>query len=111
MSEKRIKNVPLKRNGDALVDHSAKGKTVDHIRFSKADSSTVYINIAFTDQSLWSLSLDSFLMPIGRVMHFDSIEDDAVADSGLVFLPYESDEYPQWEHIQQLPKPSKKHRQ
>ena len=102
-----MKTIRLEHESGALFDHSVKGKKVDHIRFSQAERSVVYVTVVFSDRSEWSISLDSFSLPTARVSHFVSIEDDPIAETGLMFLPDHPYCYPQFDQIQQPPKQRK----
>jgi hypothetical protein len=108
MSRARIKTIRLEHEHGALLDHSVRGKEVDHIRFSQADRSVVHVSVVFADRTEWSISLDSFSLPTARVSHFVSVEDDPIADSGLMFLPGSHSCYPQYDQIQQPPKQRKR---
>ena len=46
-------------------------------------------------------------LPMARVSHFVSIEEDPIAESGQMFLPDHPDCYPQYDQIQQPPKQRK----
>lgn len=107
MSRARVKAIRLEHECGALLDRSVKGKKVDHIRFSQAERRIVHVSVVFADRTEWSISLDSFSLPTARVSHFVSIEDDPIADSGLMFLPDYPDCYPQYDQIQQPPKQRK----
>jgi len=100
-----MKTIRLARErGGSLADRSVKGKEVDHIRFCQAERSVVYVTVVFADRTEWSISLESFSLPTARVSHFVSIEEDPVAETGLMFLPDDPDGYPQFDQIQQPPK-------
>lgn len=107
MSRIRIKAVHLKHERGALIDSSMKGKKVDHIRFSQAERSTVYVSVIFDDRTEWSIAIESFSLPTARVSHFVTIEEDPIAETGLMFLPDDSSSYPQFDQIQQPPKQRK----
>lgn len=107
MSRTRIKTVRLKHERCALVDPSMKGKKVDHIRFSQAERSIVYVSVVFDDRTEWSIAIESFSLPTARVSHFVTIEEDPIAETGLMFLPDDSSSYPQFDQIQQPPKQRK----
>ena len=107
MSRARIKTIRLEHKHGALFDHSVKGKAVDHIRLSQAERSTVYVTVVFADRTEWSVSIESFSLPTARVSHLISIEEDPIAESGLMFLPDHPDSYPQYDQIQQPPKQRK----
>ena len=104
MSRARVKTVRLEHERGALFDHSVKGKKVDHIRFSLAERSIVYVTVVFADRTEWSISIELFSLPMARVSHFVSIEEDPIAESGQMFLPDRPDCYPQYDQIQQPPK-------
>jgi len=84
-----------------------KGKKVDHIRFSQAERSVVYVTVVFADRTECSISIEPFSLPTARVSHFISIEEDPIAESGLMFLPDHPESHPQYEDIQQPPKQRK----
>lgn len=102
-----MKTIRLEHERGALFDHSVRGKKVDHIRFSQADRSVVYVTVVFSDRSEWSISLDCFSLPTARVSHFVSSEDNPIAESGLMFLPDDIRCYPQFNQIQQSPQQRK----
>lgn len=104
MSRVQGKTIRLEHERGALFDYSVKGKEVDHIRFSQAERSTVYVNVVFADLSEWTISIESFSMPTARVSHSVCIEDDPIAESGLMFLPDHPNCYPQYDQIRQPPK-------
>ena len=107
MSRAGVKTIRLEHKHGALFDYSVKGKKVDHIRFSQAERSIVYVTVVFADRTEWSISIEPFSLPTARVSHFVSIEDDPIADSGQIFLPDYPDCYPQYGEIQQPPKQRK----
>ncbi len=94
MSRARVKTIRLEHKHGALFDYNVKGKKVDHIRFSQAERSIVYVTVVFADRTEWSISIGSFSLPTARVSHFVSIEDDPIAESGQMFLPDHPDCYP-----------------
>jgi len=107
MSRAQVKTIRLEHRHGALFDYSVKGKKVDHIRFSQAERSIVYVTVVFADRTEWSISIEPFSLPTARVSHFISIEEDPVAESGQIFLPDHPASHPQYEEIQQPPKPRK----
>jgi hypothetical protein len=107
MSRVRGKTIRLEHERGALFDYSVKGKEVNHIRFSQAERSTVYVTVVFADRSEWSISIELFSLPTARVSHSVSIEDDPIAESGLMFLPDHPGCYPQYDQIRQPPKQRK----
>lgn len=107
MSRARVKTIRLEHERGSLVDRSVKGKKVDHIRFSQAERSIVYVTVVFADRTEWSISIEPFSLLTARVSHFISIEEDPVAESGQMFLPDHPDSHPRYEEIQQPPKPRK----
>ena len=107
MSREQVKTIRLEHKQGALFDYSVKGKEVDHIRFSQAERSIVYVTVVFADRAEWSIAIEPFTLPTARVSHFVSIEDDPIADSGQIFLPDYPDCYPQFGEIQQPPKQRK----
>lgn len=111
MSRARVKTIRLEHERGSLIDRNVKGKKVDHIRLSQAERRIVYVSVVFADRTEWSISLDSFSLPTARVSRFVSMEEDPIADSGLLFLPDHPDCYPQYDQIQQPPnqrKPGKR---
>ena len=60
MSRARLKTIRLEHKHGALFDYSVKGKEVDHIRFSQAERSIVYVTVVFADRTEWSISIESF---------------------------------------------------
>ena len=107
MSRAHAKTIRLEHRHGALFDHSVKGKKVDHIRFSQAERSIVYVTVVLADGTEWSISIEPFSLPTARVSHFISIEGDPIAESGQMFLPDHPDSHPQYEEIRQPPKPRK----
>ena len=107
MSRARVKTIRLEHKHGALFDHSVKGKNVNHIKFSQAERSIVYVTVVFADRAEWSISIEPFSLPTARVSHFVSIEEDPIAESGQMFLPDHPDCYPQYDQIQQPPKQRK----
>lgn len=107
MSRARVKTIRLEHERGSLVDRSVKGKKVDHVRFSQAERSIVYVSVVFADRTEWSISIELFSLPMARVSHFVSIEEDPIAESGQMFLPDHPDCYPQYDQIQQPPKQRK----
>lgn len=107
MSRAQVKTIRLEHRHGALLDHSVKGKKVDHIRFSQAERSVVYVTVVFADRTEWSISIEPFSVPTARVSHFISIEEDPIAESGQMFLLDHPDSHPQYEEIQQPPKQRK----
>lgn len=59
MSKARKKTIALERQGDVVIEYGAKGKTVDHIRFSRSDIRTLFVAVAFTDRTEWAVTFDS----------------------------------------------------
>ena len=111
MSREQVKTIRLEHKQGALFDYSVKGKEVDHIRFSQAERSIVYVTVVFADRTEWSIAIEPFALPTARVSHFVSIEDDPIAESGQMFLPDHPDSHPQYEEIRQpskLRKPRKR---
>jgi len=104
MSRARVKTIRLEHRHGALFDYSVKGKEVDHIRFSQAERSVVYVTVVFADRTEWSVSIEPFSLPTARVSHFISIEEDPIAESGQMFLPDHPYSHPRYEEIQQPPK-------
>jgi hypothetical protein len=107
MSRARVKTIRLEHERGSLVDRSVKGKKVDHIRFSQAERSVVYVTVVFADRTEWSISIEAFSLPKARISHFVPTEEDPIADSGQMFLPDHPDCYPQYDQIQQPPKQGK----
>jgi hypothetical protein len=107
MSRVRAKTIRLEHERGSLIDRSVKGKKVDHIRFSQAERSIVYVTVVFVDRAEWSISIEPFSLPTARVSHFVSIEDAPIAESGQMFLSDHPDCYPQYDQIQQPPKQGK----
>ena len=107
MSRARVKTIRLEHKHGALFDYSVKGKEVNHIRFSQAERSIVYVTVVFADRTEWSISIEPFSLPTARVSHFVSIEDDPIAESGQMFLPDHPDCCPQYDQIRQPPKQRK----
>ncbi|HEY2472999.1 MAG TPA: hypothetical protein VGI45_34780 [Terracidiphilus sp.] len=101
MSRVQVKTIRLEHRHGALFDYSVKGKKVDHIRFSQAERSVVYVTVVFADRTEWSISIEPFSLPTARVSHFISIEEDPIAESGQMFLPDHPASHPQYEEIQQ----------
>ena len=104
MSRASVKTIRLEHKHGALFDDSVKGKEVNHIRFSQAERSIVYVTVVFADRTEWSISIEPFSLPTARVSRFVSMEDDPIAESGQIFLPDHPDCYPQYNQIQQPPK-------
>ena len=103
MSRARVKTIRLEHERGSLVDRSVKGKKVDHIRFSQAERSIVYVTVVFADRTEWSISIEPFSLPTATDSHFVSIEEDPIAESGQIFLPDHPDCYPQYDQIQRKP--------
>src|SRR5216683_1042981 len=72
MSRARVKTIRLEHKHGALFDYSVKGKEVNHIRFSQAERSIVYVTVVFADRTEWSISIEPFSLPTARVSHFVS---------------------------------------
>src|SRR3984885_8852523 len=104
MSRARVKTILLEHKHGSLFDYSVKGKKVDHIRFSQAERSIVYVTVVFADRTEWSVSIERFSLPKAAVSLFVYIEEDPMAESGQMFLPDHPDCYPQYDQIQQPPK-------
>jgi hypothetical protein len=51
MSRARVKTIRLEHKHGALFDHSVKGKNVNHIKFSQAERSIVYVTVVFADRT------------------------------------------------------------
>jgi hypothetical protein len=107
MSRTKMKTICLEHKHGTLFDYSVKGKELDHIGFSQAERSVVYVTVVFADRTEWSISIEPFSLPTARVSHFVSIEEDPIAESGLMFLPDHPDCYPKYDQIQQPPKQRK----
>jgi hypothetical protein len=107
MSREQVKTIRLEHKQGALFDYSVKGKEVDHIRFSQAERSIVYVTVVFADRAEWSIAIEPFTLPTARVSHFVSIEDDPIAARGQMFLPDHPTCHPQYDQIQQPPKQRK----
>jgi len=86
MSRVRAKTIRLEHERGSLIDRSVKGKKVDHIRFSQAERSIVYVTVVFVDRAEWSISIEPFSLPTARVSHFVSIEDAPIAESGQMLV-------------------------
>jgi hypothetical protein len=107
MSRAQVKTIRLEHKHGTLFDYSVKGKEVDHIRFSQAERSVVYVTVVFADRTEWSISIEPFSLPTARVSHSISIEEDPIAESGQMFLPDHPESHPQYKKIQQPPKQRK----
>jgi len=66
MSRARVKTIRLEHKHGTLFDYSVKGKEVDHIRFSQAERSVVYVTVLFADRTEWSISIEPFSLPTAR---------------------------------------------
>ena len=107
MSKARKQAIHFDRRGGVFFYRGASGKTVDHIRLSQGDH-TVFVVVAFTDHTAWSVSLNS--IPVASVSLYAHGDGDlgdleAIAESGHTLLPETG--YIQWSQIKQPPKQQK----
>lgn len=104
MERARKQAIHFDRRGGVLFDRGASGKTVDHIRLSQADH-TIYMVVAFTDRTEWSVALNS--IPVAAVSLCAPDDGDLgdlepIAESGHTLLPESG--HLQWSQIKQPPK-------
>jgi len=107
MSRARKQAIHFGRRGGVLFYRGASGKTVDHIRLSQGDH-TVFVVVAFTDRSEWSVTLNS--ISVAAVSLYAPGDGDLgdlepIAQSGHTLLPESG--HIQWDKIKQPPKQQK----
>ena len=107
MNRARKHAIHFDRRGGVLFYRKASGKTVDHIRLSQGDH-TVFVVVAFTDRTEWSVSLNS--IPVAAVSLYAPGDGDLgdlepIAESGHTLLPETG--LIQWSQIKQPPKQRK----
>jgi hypothetical protein len=111
MSKARKKAIDLERQGDFVIEHGAKGKTVDHIRLSRSDVRTLFVVVTFTDRTEWAVTLDSVSVAKVTVSVPDGEElgdMEPVAESRYIRLPDGYSPF-QWDQIE-IPKARKSRR-
>ncbi len=102
MSKTRKKAIELERQGDVVIEYGAKGKTVDHIRFSRSDTRTLFVVVVFTDCTEWAVTLDSVSVAKVTVSVPDGGELgdlEPFAESSYIRLPDGYSPF-QWEQIE-----------
>lgn len=104
MSNPSKKAIELERQGDVVIEYGAKGKTVDHIRFSRSDTRTLFVVVTFTDRTEWAVTLDSVSVAKITVSAPDGGELgdlEPVAESSYIRLPDGYSPF-QWDQIETL---------
>ncbi len=102
MSKTGKKAIDLEQQGDVVIEYGAKGKTVEHIRFSRSDIRTLFVVVAFTDRTEWAVTLDSVSVAKVTVSAPDGGELgdlEPVAESSYIRLPDGYSPF-QWEQIE-----------